>query len=239
MTVILDRSNPDGWAYGSLEAMLGKWKTAQARGQSYQPHIWVGKRDTKSDLIVGRPIILYQTGSQPHKGSQGFKALGAIVGEAERDSEGQHRIQIDIVQPFSVSVPYHVVSRDPVLRNTRFCRYPRGTNYLLDDAQTMRVAQVLSLQLPQLEGEILRHHLGCPTTPDEWLEQEDTSPQKHTVTTEQILRNRALVDTVKRESGCPCELCATGSFRTRAGAAYCEAHHIIPLGDGGWDIRAN
>jgi 5-methylcytosine-specific restriction protein A len=55
-----------------------------------------------------------------------------------------------------------------------------------------------------------------------------------------IARNKTLAESVKREASYRCERCgSTTPWMTNAGKPYVEVHHIIPLGDDGFDSLVN
>jgi 5-methylcytosine-specific restriction endonuclease McrA len=55
-----------------------------------------------------------------------------------------------------------------------------------------------------------------------------------------VARNRALASKVKKDAGYRCERCGSSSpWRTTQGVPYVEVHHVIPLGEDGFDNVRN
>jgi hypothetical protein len=53
-------------------------------------------------------------------------------------------------------------------------------------------------------------------------------------------RSKAIVDRVKLDRDFRCQQCGSRSdWTTSKGVPYCEAHHVIPLGDDGFDCDEN
>lgn len=69
---------------------------------------------------------------------------------------------------------------------------------------------------------------------------DELPPQRRQYVRAIIARNRMLVGQVKREAGYRCERCsAATSWRTSQGVPYVEVHHIIALGEDGFDSLKN
>lgn len=69
---------------------------------------------------------------------------------------------------------------------------------------------------------------------------DDLPPDKKHFVRAIIARNRARADEVKEKAGYRCERCSsTTSWRTKKDVPYVEVHHIIPLGDDGFDNTRN
>lgn len=65
-------------------------------------------------------------------------------------------------------------------------------------------------------------------------------PQRRLVESEQIIRNSAVVDYVKRAANGSCDLCRKPApFKTKKKEPYLECHHVKPLADGGDDTKEN
>lgn len=65
-------------------------------------------------------------------------------------------------------------------------------------------------------------------------------PERQQVVREIIKRNKKLAEDRKRATNYSCEVCQSHSdWTTAKGNPYVEAHHIIPLGDDGFDDESN
>jgi 5-methylcytosine-specific restriction protein A len=69
---------------------------------------------------------------------------------------------------------------------------------------------------------------------------DELPPERRAYVRSIIARNKTLAEAVKREANYRCERCGSITpWMTTAGKPYVEVHHIIPLGDDGFDNLAN
>ena len=67
-----------------------------------------------------------------------------------------------------------------------------------------------------------------------------TPPERVLQVVERFKRSKQIVDDVKKAAEYRCQGCGSKSeWTTMAGVPYCEAHHVIALGDDGFDCDAN
>ena len=100
---------------------------------------WLASRYQKS-MKIGDTVLMWQSGNAEFRG---IHAIGKIVKEAYKSSEGYTLIDVEIVSTLTKPLLATSLKKDDALNNLQILKAPIGTNFKVNQTEGQAISMML------------------------------------------------------------------------------------------------